>query len=356
MSATQKTPTLLIIDGSSMLSTSYYGNLPKSILFEKDEAKKLAHYDEILHTSSGLYTNAIFTMFRSMLALFRAVQPEYAVFVFDRTRDTFRRTQLHAEMYKAQRKETPEPLKQQFGGMEQALTDIGFKVLSGDDYEADDYAASIVRKFESPTLRILLHTKDHDYEQLVSEQTRLWRQVDKDKAEKLKQTYGLFAGTDGYADLPAGIFEYTPEIVLAEEGVAPLQIPQLWGIVGDPSDGIPGCKGVASAAAPLIREYGTIENLYAAIDECADHAGKEKALSAFWKEWLGVSRSPIKNLKENRSDVFLSRDLAIMKDDIEISYDLKDFVLPQNNQKYIDILQQYELSTIISDIQKKGIC
>ena len=106
----------------------------------------------------------------------------------------------------------------------------------------------------------------------------------------------------------------------------------------------------------MIREYGTIENLYAAIDECADHAGKEKALGAFWKEWLGISRSPLKNLKENRSDVFLSRDLAIMKDDIEISYDLKDFVLPQNNQKYIDILQQYELSTIISDIQKKGIC
>ena len=61
-------------------------------------------------------------------------------------------------------------------------------------------------------------------------------------------------------------------------------------------------------------------------------------------------------MKENRSDVFLSRDLAIMKDDIEISYDLKDFVLPQNTQKYIDILQQYELSTIIADIQKKGIC
>ena len=52
----------MIIDGSSMLSTSYYGNLPKSILFEKDVEVQKKHYGEILHTSDGRYTNAIFTL------------------------------------------------------------------------------------------------------------------------------------------------------------------------------------------------------------------------------------------------------------------------------------------------------
>ena len=48
-------PKFLIIDGSSMLSTSYYGNLPKSILFAKTDEEKERHYSEILHTSDGKY-------------------------------------------------------------------------------------------------------------------------------------------------------------------------------------------------------------------------------------------------------------------------------------------------------------
>ena len=60
-------PKFLIIDGSSMLSTSYYGNLPKSILFAKTDEDKERHYPEILHTSDGKYTNAMFTMLRTCL-------------------------------------------------------------------------------------------------------------------------------------------------------------------------------------------------------------------------------------------------------------------------------------------------
>ncbi len=86
-------PKFLIIDGSSMLSTSYYGNLPKSILFAKTEEKE-RHYPEILHTSDGKYTNAMFTMLRTLLAVYKKVKPEYVAFTFDMTRDTFRRTQL----------------------------------------------------------------------------------------------------------------------------------------------------------------------------------------------------------------------------------------------------------------------
>ncbi len=102
-------PKFLIIDGSSMLSTSYYGNLPKSILFAKTDEEKERHYPEILHTSDGKYTNAMFTMLRTLLAVYKKVKPEYVAFTFDMTRDTFRRTQLGADFYKANRKETAQP-------------------------------------------------------------------------------------------------------------------------------------------------------------------------------------------------------------------------------------------------------
>ena len=81
-------PKFLIIDGSSMLSTSYYGNLPKSILFAKTDEEKERHYSEILHTSDGKYTNAMFTMLRTLLAVYKKVKPEYVAFTFDMTRDT----------------------------------------------------------------------------------------------------------------------------------------------------------------------------------------------------------------------------------------------------------------------------
>ena len=67
-------PKFLIIDGSSMLSTSYYGNLPKSILFAKTDEEKERHYPEILHTSDGKYTNAMFTMLRTLLGIWLSIR------------------------------------------------------------------------------------------------------------------------------------------------------------------------------------------------------------------------------------------------------------------------------------------
>lgn len=174
----------------------------------------------------------MFTMLRTLLAIYKKVKPEYIAFTFDMTRDTFRRTQLGADFYKANRKETAKPLKEQFVQMEEFLKEIGCPVFMSPDYEADDYAASLVEKFEGPELETYVLTKDHDYFQLVSEYTRMWRVVTRDKLENLKDAYGLY-GKDAYEALPPNVFEYTPEIVYSEEGVYPQQIPVLLAITGD---------------------------------------------------------------------------------------------------------------------------
>ena len=301
-------PKLLIIDGSSMLSTSYYGNLPKSILFAKTEEEKEKYYEQILHTSDGKYTNAMFTMLRTLLGIYKKVKPEYVAFVFDKTRDTFRRTELGADFYKANRKETAKPLKEQFIQMEEFLQEIGCAVFMSDDYEADDYAASLVEKFEGPDLQTYVLTKDHDYFQVVSEYTRMWRVVNKDKLEQLKKDYGFF-GSDVYESLPANVFEYTPEIVYAEEGV------------------------------------------YPAIDDCEGVAKKEKELNGFWKEYLGIGRSPLKALKTNREMVYLSEKLATMKRDIDISCGIEDLKLRVDIEKLKEELGRYEMFSLIKEVE-----
>lgn len=339
----------MIIDGSSMLSTSYYGNLPKSILFEKDEEKKRSHYGEILHTSDGRYTNAIFTMFRTMIAMYKKVKPDYLAFVFDTSRDTFRRTELGADFYKANRKSTPEPLKEQFIAMEDILQKIGCKVLMDSNYEADDFAASLVRKFEGPDLTTYVVTKDHDYFQLVGDHTRMWRIVDRKKREQLMEKYGVFAGEQGYDSLPSNVFEYNKEIVFAEEGVYPKDIVKLLAIQGDPGDGIPGCKGVKAAAVPMINEYGSLEAIYQVIEECEEDAKKEKALAAYWKE-IGITPNPIKKMKAEKENVFLSEKLAQMKEDIAIDEKLEDFAFHVDRDALLEVFKEYELNSLIDQV------
>lgn len=219
------------------------------------------------------------------------------------------------------------------------------------DYEADDYAASLVEKFQGPDLQTYVLTKDHDYFQLVSEYTRMWRVVTKDKLENLKDAYGLF-GKEAYEAFPSNVFEYTPEIVCSEEGVYPEQIPVLLAITGDPGDGIPGCKGVSSAAAPLVAEYKTLDAIYEAIEDCEGVAKKEKELNTFWKENLGIGRSPLKALKTNKEMVYLSEQLATMKRDIEIKESLEDMRLHINTEELIRQLKRYEMNSIVTEYEK----
>lgn len=333
-----------IIDGSSMLSTAFYGNA-RALLMAKTEEEKVAAIQKLLHTSDGKYTNGILVMLRQLMTILEKQKPDYMAFCFDKTRDTFRR-QLY-EAYKAKRSETPAPLKEQFQSMEEILKRMGFQVLFSDEFEADDYAASLVTKFEGPDIDVCVLSKDHDYEQLVSPYTSFYRTVQEDKVLPLYKAYfGAYGMKPDMADVPDRMFPYTSDVILGEEGVTPDLIPALLAIQGDPTDGIPGVKGVSSAAAPLLMEYGTLDNLYAAIEECEGDKKKEKALVTFWKERLGISRSPLKPLKEYKEMAYLCEKLATMKRDIPLDYELEDFRVNVNWDEYEKILDEYELNSL----------
>lgn len=323
----------VVVDGSSMLSTCYYAVLPREIMFAKTEEEKQRHYDKILHASDGTYTNAIFGMLKMIVSLMKKQQPDHIAFVFDKTRDTFRR-EMYAD-YKGTRGATPEPLKSQFVLMEQILEDVGFQVLFSQRYEADDYAGSLVMKFREEIPMIVL-TKDHDYLQLVSDEynVRAWMvQSRQEKADELyKKYFSLYRVKKEQLNLPEKVFEYTSDTVFYEEGVLPEQIADLKGIQGDSSDNIPGVKGVSSAAPLLLREYGTVEEIYRAIHEAEADKKSLKEMQDFWKNELGISRSPYKALTKTSEEelcgekaALMSKALATMKTDIPIEFELSAF-------------------------------
>lgn len=324
----------VIVDGSSLLSTCYYAVLPREIMFAKTEEEKQKHYDKILHAKDGTYTNGIFGVLKATASLLKKQKPDYIAFVFDQTRDTFRR-ELYPE-YKGTRSATPEPLKQQFVLLEKLLLDAGFKVLYSSRYEADDYAGSLAVKFREQ-VPVVVMTKDHDYLQLVDDGYNVRAWMVQSKQEKADELYDKYYTPYGLAkkdiNLPEKTFEFTADHVFAEEGVRPSQIIDLKGIQGDASDHIPGVRGVASAAPILLNEYGSVEGIYEAIHEAERDKTALKELQDFWKNSLGISRSPLKSLTKTGEEeelcgeraAMLSKELATIKTDIPIEYSLDDF-------------------------------
>ncbi len=317
---------LLLIDGSSLLSTQFFGNLPREILFAKTQEEKEAWYYKIMMTSKGVYTNGIFGFLRYLFKILKEQKPAYLAVAWDLTRDTFRR-ELYAD-YKGNRSETVEPLKEQFALCQEVLANMGICQLMDTRFEADDFCGSMAKKFESQ-IPVKILTKDNDYLQLVTDKTTLWlMHSNADKTQELLDKYHI---KKEEMVVPDRVFPFTPELVREEFGIEPCHVNSLKGLMGDASDNIKGVPGVGpTSAVKLIQEYGTVGKLYEAIDHL-DKTG-EKAIKKYWKEKLDLKRSPLNFLlKESdtelvgRKAAFLSEQLATIKTDIPIDEPLEHF-------------------------------
>lgn len=335
----------LIIDGSSMLSSSYYGNLPKQILFAKTEEERAKHYDKIIHAPDGTYTNGIFTMLRTVLKILKNQKPDHIAFVFDKTRNTFRR-ELYAD-YKGTRGETPAPLKQQFILAEEMFQEMGFPVFFSDEYEADDFAGSIAEKFWQQDA-IVLMTKDADYLQLVSDErnVRAWMvQVSQEKADKLFAAYQV---DKERTNLPDKVFEFTEAYIEGEYGLSSGNMVVDWkALAGDSSDNIPGVKGISDkSAVPLLNEYQTVEGLYEALEE------EGTSIEDFWKESLGLRKGSYKKLTAPgaKKSALLSKQLATIRRDIPIAAVLSDFKCIPNREGFLKIVERFGFQSLKDEL------
>lgn len=328
---------LLLIDGSSMLTTAYYGNLPKD------------GYGEILKDRHSRPTNAILPMLRQFEKILRLQRPDYVLFAFDRTRDTFRR-RLYPD-YKGNRKESPGPLREQYVSIQKILTGMGIKCIWSEEYEADDLIASAAAKFEND-IQVRILTKDHDYLQMISDTTRVWMVAkDQESAEKRMGDYCAYLdpgqGPDAFTKslLPDKVWEVSHYTCKDHFGIWPWQVPDLKGIAGDASDNIPGIRGVSEKTAiPLLQEFGTIEGIYEMMEGMT-----EKEIKKDWKEMFGFKRSPAGYFLADgaKESALLSKKLATCIRDVPIPYDLGDLRVridaAGRKQYYVD----YELFSLL---------
>lgn len=218
---------LVLIDGYSLLHRAFFA-LP------------------MLTTSSGEPTNAVYGFATMLVRLLEEEHPDFVVVAQDMAGPTFRHRQFEA--YKAQRPSMPDPLRPQVVRFEQLVRAFRIPIYGVEGYEADDVIGTLARQAleADPDLSVLIVTGDRDVLQLVDE-----------RVTALITRKGI-----------REVERFTPEHVQEVFGVTARQFVDLKGLVGDPSDNIPGVPGIGEkTATELLKRYPDLDAILAHLDE-----------------------------------------------------------------------------------------
>lgn len=356
---------LLIIDGSGLLVSNYYGTLPPEVQYAKTQEEAEKNYDKIAQ-HNGYYINALYPTIKQIIEYSLLSNTTHLTVCFDKSRkDTFRK-KMYTD-YKSNRKKTPLPLKQQFILCEEILKSIGISVFYDDKYEADDFAGSIAAQINEPNLEKIILSKDKDYLQLADENTTIWMMLArKEMADNILSKYKLTKEA-GYKEyLPDKVVPYNLDIIKKEKNVFAPNFADVLALAGDKADNIPGVNGISEETAEkLIGYYNNIESLYNDIDLNIENNSID-TMKNMWKNDLKIKRSPYNALIKYRDDAFLSSKLTKIKRDINMnelcpnfnfeSLKIKGFLLNiLENNTYITSEIRTNIQNVINEIiDKKG--
>jgi DNA polymerase I len=278
---------IYLVDGSAYIYRAYHAIAP-------------------LSNSHGLPTNAVLGFVNMINRLLREKNPHFLAVAFDSRGPVFR----HAlyDRYKANRPPMPEDLSPQLPYIKKFVQAAQICLLEQQGVEADDILATAVNNFTALGHRIVLVSGDKDLLQLVGDSVQMWDPMQ-----------------DKVMDHQA---------VLSKYGVPPERLLDLFALIGDSADNIPGVPGIGlKTAAKLIGEYGNLENLYAAIGP------DQKAKT-------------MQRLVESRDLAFLSRELIQLKTDVEIPRSLESYSCrPADPDLLGDLYRELEFSNLLKGLE-----
>lgn len=241
---------LMIIDGNSIVNRAFYGV-------------------RALNAPDGTPTNAVYGFLAIFQRLYDEITPDAVAVCFDLKAPTFRHKEY--ELYKAQRKGMPEELALQMPILKDVLDAMGIRRYELEGYEADDLLGTAASICKNRGWDCVVVSGDKDSLQLVSEKTSVCN-----VKTRMGQTETIL---------------YTPERFIEEYGFAPKKMIDLKALMGDSSDNIPGVAGIGEKTAlDLIRRFGSVDEIYSALDtlDIKDSvrkklaAGKESAEKSYW--------------------------------------------------------------------------
>lgn len=295
-----KAQKLVIFDGNALLHRAYHALPP-------------------LTTTDGKLVNAAYGFTTIFLKVLKELKPTYVAVTFDRKEPTFRH-EAFAE-YKAQREKKPQELYDQIDIIKDIVAAFGVPIYEAKGYEADDIIGTVTQQTSQAGIESLVVTGDLDTLQLVDNYTNV---------------YTLRKGlTDTVTYNPAAVYE--------RYGLKPEQLVEYRALKGDPSDNIPGVKGIGEkTAVELIKKFHTIENLYKSLKKNDAQANK---IPARLRELLLASEK----------EALLARKLSEIVRDVPIKFSpeacrLKDFDLP----RIAELFHALEFKSLLARLPELG--
>lgn len=283
---------LIIIDSNSVIHRAYHALPP-------------------LTTKKGELVNAVYGFLLLFLKVIREFQPDFIAACFDFPGPTFRHKKF--KEYKAKRPPAPEELYQQIPKVKEILKAFNVPIFEKKGFEADDIIGTIAhlapKKQVLPRIENIILSGDTDTLQLVDARTKVYM-------------------------LRKGIKDtvlYDQQLVKEKyRGLNAERLLDLRALKGDPSDNIPGVPGIGEKTAiELTKKFGTLENLYQNLVE----------LPPKLKE----------NLIQHKEEAFFSRELAEIKKNVPLDFDLRQCQWKEyNKEKVTQILKDFEFYSLLT--------
>lgn len=285
---------IVLIDGHSILNRAFYG-VPD------------------LTNSAGLHTNAIYGFLNILFKILEEESPDYLTVAFDVKAPTFRH-EIYKE-YKGTRKPMPEELREQVPVLKEVLTAMGIKIMEKAGLEADDILGTLAKKAEREGMNVSLVSGDRDLLQIATDTIKI--RIPKTKGGKTE------------------IEDYYATDVETKYKVNPIQFIDLKALMGDTADNIPGVPKVGEkTATELMIQFGSLDNIYAHVDEVKKNSIRE-------------------SLKNNEELARLSKTLATINVDSPLEFSLEDAKVHDfyTEEAYM-VFKKLEFKNLLSRFEK----
>ncbi|MEY4629889.1 MAG: hypothetical protein RIQ81_9 [Pseudomonadota bacterium] len=265
-----------------------------------------------LTTSAGIPTSAVYGSAVFLLKLIDEERPDYLVVATDTKEPTFRHKMY--PLYKANRTEMPEDLARQLPYLFKLFEALGCKLLREPGVEADDLIGSLVKQNAGPDLTCYIVSGDKDFMQLINHHVYLYSPKKAEPAQVI--------GIEGVHEK----FQCKPDHVV--DALA---------LIGDTADNVPGVHGIGDkGAAKLIGQFGSLEGIYAHLDEIKNEKQRE-------------------SLRASKEAAFLSRELLRIKIDCNLEHALDDMKYDPDtataNPSLLELFDELEFRTLSQRVQ-----
>ncbi len=263
-----------------------------------------------LTNAKGESMGAVYGFATILLRILAELKPDYIAAAFDMAGPTFRHVAY--ERYKAQRPKADDTLVSQFSRVRQLCEAFGIPVLEKAGYEADDVIGTVAANLtkNDKALKIIIVTGDLDTLQLVNPQV------------------SVYTMRKGVTDTVT----YTEKSVRERYGLRPSQLTDFKGLRGDPSDNIPGVKGIGEkTACELLGKFGSIEKLYASLKKA------------------NISGAIREKLESQKEEALFSKTLATINLEVPVTLSLSRAIWrgAKDNKKVGALLREFGFTSLL---------